>query len=202
MHEMRKTDTRSAIGKPSLFEAMSVMGEPAIGTPRNGKARCLPFHANCEPVVPGFPRAGVDITREGWRIYLRVRTTDEEPDCAMFEAAAKATGTTVVVPQRRNNGEVVVGLQSVAASGEMFYEISVSGCDRKKLQGAMKAVDAIGFEVVVAKEIDQNVMSSDITEFVRQLTDRPNGRKARSEHELYRGAYDPEFSVPGPEGAR
>lgn len=202
MHHTRKTDTRSAMGKPSRFEAMGVMDEPAIGTPRNGKARSLPFHADCEQVVPGFPRGGVEITRQGWRVYLRVRTTDKEPDCALLEAADKAAGATAVVPHHRNNGEVVVGLRSVVANGETFYEISVSGCGKGNLRDAMNTVDAVGFEVAVAKEIDQNVMSSDITEFVRQLIDRPDGWKARSEPGQWRGAYDPEFSVPGPEGAR
>lgn len=181
MHEMRKTDTRSAIGtrEPS-FASVAVMSEGPQGFVKNrSETRELRYHANCEPIFPHIRRAGVMVSPDGWRVFLRIKTTDEGPDVEMIELVAKETGLRVCSEPRTSQGGVIVTLQAVAAADDqVFYEISMSGTNVNEIRRAMKSVDKTGLEILAAKEMTQNIMSTDIAHLESQLiTESPQSRR-------------------------
>lgn len=174
MHENRTPDTRGASDGGRPFAAAAVMEEQRFGPAKRARrpgAHAVPFHAACEEIAPGWPRGGALLMRGWWEVFLRVRTNDERPDFRMVADAARELGIKIACRGKHTTEEdlPVVSLKGAGPGGQLFYEISMHGRDPKALRGAMRTVNAIGVEIAIAREIAQNLMSSDITEFMREM---------------------------------
>jgi len=212
MHENRRTDTRSATGSwgGAPFAAVAVMAEePRMLAKRNrSETRELPFHATCEDVFPGILRGKCTISNSGWAVFLRVRTLDDAPDIAAIAEASRESRVPITTRGATGNGTALVTLRQVAARGDCFYEVSMRGAERGKLRNAMKKVDAVALELVISKEIAQNLIGGDITEFMREMmgeaVQMPERRPAAgmSAADILKQMDLDARVVPGPEGAR
>lgn len=167
-------DARTGAGNMGCpLGGMPGLPEPLRTKRAGGSVR---FHTDCEAIAPGCARAGAMLSGSGaWHVFLRVRTTDQAPDIGMVLSIANELkiGLACKSSHTFEEGRVVVALHTAGAGGAGFYEVSLKGRNPAKLKDAMKTVDRVGLEMVIAKEIAQDLMGNDITAFMQQMAGEP-----------------------------
>ena len=198
-----KTDETSGKTARPPFASMHCKSEPLMMKEGKPVRHIVPFHTKCDEIAPGYPRGGCVVSKDGWRAFLRVRTTDRELDTKMIDKISN--DLKIPVSMNVADGVVTITLEKTKYGASPFYEISAMGKDIRTVKAALKSVDSAGMEIVVEKEIAQDLMTDDVAGFMREMMDTPmmSVYRPRLCGGWFAGArVDASVMVPGPEGAR